>query len=120
MKLNHLDLLVRDVPATTAYLSRYFGLTAQTRPEAPALTIMTDGHGFVLVLQRAEAPSYPEHFHLGFLVDEPEAVRELQSRARADGAAVSDVIENGRGTMIYFTAPDGYAIEVSCQRVRWA
>lgn len=120
MKLNHLDLLVRDVPATVAYLTRYFGLTARTKPDSPALAVMTDGQGFVLVVQHCEQPSYPGHFHFGFLVDDPESVRSLQARARADGVEVSEVIENGRGTMIYFTAPDGYNVEVSCQRVRWA
>ena len=36
------------------------------------------------------------------------------------GVDVSDVIVNGRGTMIYFTAPEGYRIEVSCQRSNFA
>jgi catechol 2,3-dioxygenase-like lactoylglutathione lyase family enzyme len=118
MKLNHLDLQVRDVPASIAYFERYFGLTLRTKPDSKALAVLTDGHGFVLVLQRA-APAedrYPEGFHLGFLVDDVESVRALQARASDGGADVSDVIVNGRGTMIYFTAPEGYRIEVSCQR----
>jgi catechol 2,3-dioxygenase-like lactoylglutathione lyase family enzyme len=120
MKLNHLDLLVRDVPATVAYFERYFGLTALTKPTSPELAILGDGHGFVLVLQHHEEPRYPGHFHLGFLVDDAETVRALQARARADGADVSDVIVNGRGTLLYFQAPDGYRVEVSCQNRRWA
>lgn len=119
MRLNHLDLLVRDVPATVAYFTRYFGLSARTRADAPSLAVLTDDHGFVLVLQRSAQPAYPEGFHLGFLLDDPAEVRALQARARADGAEVSDVIENGRGTLSYFTAPDGYRVEVSCQHARW-
>jgi catechol 2,3-dioxygenase-like lactoylglutathione lyase family enzyme len=53
------------------------------------------------------------------LLDDPDEVRALQARARADGAVVSDVIVNGRGTIVYFTAPEGYRVEVSCQRVRF-
>jgi len=34
------------------------------------------------------------------------SVRALHARALADGAAVSDIIVNGRGTMIYLTAPE--------------
>jgi catechol 2,3-dioxygenase-like lactoylglutathione lyase family enzyme len=119
MRLNHLDLLVRDVPGSVAYFQRYFGLTPRTRSDAPSFAILSDGEGFVLVLQHAEAPVYPDGFHLGFLVDDVHSVRTLQERGRADGAEVSDVIVNGRGTMIYFQAPDGYRVEVSCQHVRW-
>jgi catechol 2,3-dioxygenase-like lactoylglutathione lyase family enzyme len=120
MRLNHLDLPVRDVPATIAYFERYFGLTARTKSDSKALAVLTDGHGFVLVLQRhQDERGYPEGFHLGFLLDDPDEVRALQARARADGVEVSDVIVNGRGTIVYFTAPEGYRVEVSCQRVRF-
>jgi catechol 2,3-dioxygenase-like lactoylglutathione lyase family enzyme len=122
MKLNHLDLLVRDVPASIVYFERYFGLTALTKKDSKALAVLGDGHGFVLVLQHQEDPGagYPDGFHLGFLVDDTDSVRALQARARADGIEVSDVIVNGRGTMVYFTAPEGYRVEVSCQRRNFA
>jgi catechol 2,3-dioxygenase-like lactoylglutathione lyase family enzyme len=118
MQLNHLDLQVRDVPASIAYFARWFGLELRTNPGSKAIAVLTDGHGFVLVLQRAAEGEdrYPEGFHLGFLLDDAESVRALQARAREGGAEVSDVIVNGRGTMVYFTAPEGYRIEVSCQR----
>lgn len=117
MKLNHIDLIVRDVQHTAAYFSQYFGLKLLSNPNSPAIAILGDGAGFVLVLQRAKAgATYPEGFHVGFLVDSVEQVRALQARARAAGAEVSDVIADGRGTHSYFTAPDGYYVEVSCQR----
>jgi len=121
MKLNHLDLQVHDVPRAIAFFEGYFGLRVQSNPTSPALAILTDGQGFVLVLQRAERleDSYPEGFHLGFLVDSPEEVRALHARAAADGVPVSDVIVNGLGTMIYFTAPEGYRVEVSYQKKRF-
>jgi hypothetical protein len=82
---------------------------------------MTDTGGFVLVLQRSkQAERYPDGFHVGFLLDDVESVRALHARAVADGTPVSEVIVNGRGTMIYLTAPEGYYVEVSCQRQRFA
>jgi len=117
MHLNHLDLQVRDVSATRLFFERYFGFETQSNPTSPALVIMTDESGFVLVLQRsATAERYPEGFHLGFLLSNEETVRALHARARADGIPVSEVIVNGRGTMIYLTAPEGYFVEVSCQK----
>ncbi len=121
MKLNHLDLQVQDVAATSAFFERYFGLQTRSNPGSPALVILTDSAGFVLVLQRSRQPQrYPEGFHLGFLLDDTESVRALHARAVADGTPVSDVIVNGRGTIIYLTAPEGYYVEVSCQTHRFA
>jgi catechol 2,3-dioxygenase-like lactoylglutathione lyase family enzyme len=83
--------------------------------------ILTDEAGFVLVLQRASEPHrYPEGFHLGFLLDDVASVRVLHERAKNDGVPVSDIIVNGRGTIVYLTAPEGYYVEVSCQRHRFA
>jgi len=121
MKLNHLDLHVQDVNATAAFFERYFGLTIRSNPQSSALVILTDESGFVLVLQRAKASErYPEGFHLGFLLDDVPSVLAVHARAVADGVAVSDVIVNGRGTMVYLTLPDGYHVEVSCQKHRYA
>lgn len=120
MKLNHLDLQVHDVARTTRFFERYFGLRLQSSASSTALAILTDQSAFVLVLQRSKAADrYPEGFHVGFLLDDEAAVRALHARALADGAVVSDVIVNGRGTMIYLTAPEGYCVEVSCQKHRF-
>lgn len=120
MQINHLDLQVQDVTRTSQFFERYFGLQIQSNPSSPALVIMTDQAGFVLVLQRSKtAERYPEGFHVGFLLDDVESVRALHARAVADGTPVSEVIVNGRGTMIYLTAPEGYYVEVSCQRHRF-
>jgi catechol 2,3-dioxygenase-like lactoylglutathione lyase family enzyme len=121
MRLNHLDLPVRDVPANVAFLERFFGLRLQAKKPSQGLAILSDGEGFVLVLQKREggADIYRDHLHIGFLVEDAERVRELQARARAEGVEVSDVIVNGRGTMAYFVAPDGFRVEVACQRVRF-
>jgi catechol-2,3-dioxygenase len=120
MKINHLDLQVHDVARTSQFFERYFGLQIQSNPSSAALVIMTDQHGFVLVLQRSPVTErYPEGFHLGFLLDDVDSVRALHARAVADGLQVSDVIVNGRGTMIYLTAPEGYFVEVSCQKHRF-
>jgi catechol 2,3-dioxygenase-like lactoylglutathione lyase family enzyme len=120
MNINHLDLQVADVNASARFFARYFGLVIRSNPSSPALVILTDDSGFVLVLQRAEGNlAYPPGFHLGFLVDEVADVRALHARAVADGLPVSDLVVNGRGTMIYLTAPEGYFVEVACQNHRF-
>lgn len=121
MKLNHLDLQVSDVSRSAEFFERYFGLCIRSNPGSPTLVIMTDEAGFVLVLQRAKLTGrYPEGFHLGFLLDDVADVHALHALAKRDGTSVGDVIVNGRGSMVYLTAPDGYYVEVSCQNHKFA
>ena len=118
MKLNHLDLQVSDVPAAARYFERYFDLEVRSNRESKAIAILGDREGFVLVLQRFKAAgeAYPNGFHVGFVVDDVDTVRRVHSLVKAGGVRVSDVIENGRGTMIYCDGPDGILVEVSCAK----
>jgi catechol 2,3-dioxygenase-like lactoylglutathione lyase family enzyme len=120
MRLNHLDLQVDDVPATAAFLERYFGLTIHGNRTSPAIIILSDDGGFTLVVQRRKraGEAYPEGFHIGFLVDGENTVRQQHARMVADGVACSDVFVNHRGTMFYLTAPGGITVEVGHRPVR--
>lgn len=116
MKLNHLDLQVSNVQESVLFFERFFDLTLTSSRTSTAIAFLTDGEGFVLVLQRADAPVYPEGLHLGFLVADPSIVHRIQERAREGGLDVSDVETNNRGVMMYCRAPDGYSVEVSYRR----
>jgi catechol 2,3-dioxygenase-like lactoylglutathione lyase family enzyme len=120
LKLNHLDLQVSDVQASVLFFERSFGLALQSSRASPALAVLSDGEGFTLVLQRRKNDDerYPEGFHFGFLVDDIETVVAFHTRAREQGLDVSDVIKNGRGTLVYCRAMDGIVVEVSCHRAR--
>ena len=117
LRLNHLDLQVSDVQAHVAFFER-FGLVLRTNRTSPALAIMGDEAGFVLVLQRRKHPDerYPEGFHVGFLVDDVGTVQTLHARLADGGLSLSPVETNNRGTMTYCRAPDGWSVEVSCRK----
>ncbi|AGC41461.1 hypothetical protein MYSTI_00102 [Myxococcus stipitatus DSM 14675] len=120
MKLNHIDLQVPDVQRTAAFFERYFGFEHTSNRASPAIAILEDGAGLVLVLQRLKRPEekYPEGFHVGFLVDAVETVLAFHARALADGLEVSEVIRNNRGTMVYCQAPGAVLVEVNARPVR--
>jgi catechol 2,3-dioxygenase-like lactoylglutathione lyase family enzyme len=126
MKLNHLDLLVSDVQRTVALFERLFAMRLESSRTSPAIAILTDGDGFTLVLQRMKdaGETYPQDFHFGFLLDDPASVRAFHARATelvAEGrepVTLSEVIENGRGVLVYMQIPDGIMVEVSWQRPR--
>jgi len=121
VKLNHLDLQVADVQRSVLLFEQLLGLRLDSSRASPALAILSDGAGFTLVLQRRknEADAYADGFHLGFLLDDVEAVRSFHGRAKESGIVeVSEVIENGRGVLVYLRTWDGLLIEVSWQRLR--
>jgi catechol 2,3-dioxygenase-like lactoylglutathione lyase family enzyme len=117
MKLNHLDLQVPDVVETAAFFARHFGFTIVSNPTSPAIIILQGEDDFSLVLQRRQGTtSYPEGFHIGFLVDEVAAVHAQHERLRAAGAQPGPVRENNRGVMFYLQAPGDVLVEISCRR----
>jgi lactoylglutathione lyase len=116
VKLNHLDLQVTDVSAFTQFLVAHFDLQALTRPGSPKLAVLTDGAGFTLVLQHAEAAGDPGATglgHIGFLVDAPADVHAHHARLRAAGVEISVVSTDARGTRCYLRA-HGVLIEIGC------
>lgn len=118
MKLNHLDLQFADVPAAATFFIAHFGFTPVTRRDSPALVVLDDGDGFTLVLQRRKRDdeSYPEGFHVGFIVDDPATVRARREALAAAGLRVGPVETNGRGTQCYLHGPEELLVEVSCRR----
>lgn len=115
MKLNHLDLQTSDVPALTRFLVDHFAFHAITRLDSPKLAVLTDGHGFTLVLQRcAETERYPDGFHIGFLVDDPADVVARHAALTTAGITVSEVSRDARGTRCYCHGPAGLLVEVGC------
>jgi len=116
MKLNHIDLQVPDVQEAAAFFERWLGFAHTSNRASPAIAILRGEGDFTLVLQkRAEGESYPESFHVGFLLDEESGVLDFHARARAAGLSISDVQRNGRGTLTYLRGPGDLLIEVSCR-----
>ncbi len=116
MNLNHLDLQVVDVVAAVEFFTRHFQLVPRTRTDSPAVVILGDDAGFTLVLQRRADVSYPEGFHIGFIVDDPQEVYLRRAALAAAGLQVSEVDVNGRGPTCYCRGPSGVLVEVSSRK----
>jgi hypothetical protein len=115
VKLNHLDLQVADVPALARFLVHHFDVRPITRLDSPALVVLTDDCGFTLVIQRKkyDTDTYPDRFHIGFLLDTPAEVGAQHARLTAAAIAVSPVTTDARGTRCYCHAP-GVLVEIGC------
>lgn len=113
MKLNHINLTVSDVPKTSAFLEKYFGL--KPIPNGPAnanMALLFDDNSMVINVMKGADASYPETFHVGFIQESDERVNEIHQRLKDDGFEVeAPRIFHGSWTF-YFQSPGGFLIEV--------
>jgi lactoylglutathione lyase len=113
MKLNHLSLTVTDVQGARRFLERYFGLRSMEGTKDDDTFIgMLDGRGFVLTLMEAAEVEYPDAFHVGFLEESEERVREVEQRLKDDGFEPTARRESGGGLDLYYLAPGGFTIQL--------
>jgi catechol 2,3-dioxygenase-like lactoylglutathione lyase family enzyme len=112
MKVNHLHLMVPDVPAASAFFEKYFELRKASGNAG--LTVLLDDGGFVLTLMKLNARSsktYPENFHVGFFLDSEAKVDSLHERMSADGFQVPEP-RREHAYSFYVNAPGGFLVEV--------
>ena len=118
MKLNHLDLPVPDVAATAAFFQQYFGFHRHDNRGDGSMAILVGEGGFVLILNRlgeGDTGAYPKSFHVGFLLDSDDAVREVHaSLSGGPPAEPPGPMSHSYGAFVFFCrAPGNILIEVS-------
>lgn len=119
MRLNHLNLCVRDLSEAKDLFQNLFDFEVEQQ-KGDAILVMNDRCGFTLVLSNpqafgGEAPVYPEGYHVGFIVDTPEEVDRFCDRLTAASMHDGTRPRNIRGGYsLYFTALGGILFEVTC------
>jgi hypothetical protein len=84
MKLNHVNLLVADVPATRDFFEKHFGFHCIAEP-TDANVVLTDNAGLVLTISnfdQADQVTYPKWFHVGFMQDSDDKVDNIYERLK--------------------------------------
>jgi catechol 2,3-dioxygenase-like lactoylglutathione lyase family enzyme len=117
MKLNHINLTVKDVVTTKQFLEKHFGLRSIAGAKAnPGFDVLFDDDELVLTLirtRRGTEVSYPETFHIGFSQPSEERVNEINARLKEDGHDVPPPARMHGSWTFYFTCPGGgFTIEV--------
>ena len=117
MKLNHLNIAVPDVAATRSFFESFFGFRCVETKGQDVLSVLSDDHGFVLILSNFKkelVPEYPRDFHVGFLLrDGVDEVNRLYERMKSSGFEASPP-KNFHGSWgFYVAAPGGFMVEVS-------
>jgi catechol 2,3-dioxygenase-like lactoylglutathione lyase family enzyme len=113
MRVNHLHLMVPDVPAASAFFEKYFAL--RRSGGNAGLTVLLDDSGFVLTLMkmaaRSDVKAYPDNFHVGFFLESEARVDQLNQRMRDDGLDVA-APRRAHAYSYYVSAPGGVMVEV--------
>ncbi|SEN55792.1 Catechol 2,3-dioxygenase [Mucilaginibacter gossypiicola] len=120
IKLNHVNLPVTDVIASAKFFEQYFNFKCTDIKGNNMLAVMEGEDGFILVLMadtfnRNGNNSYPDAFHIGFLVESHEQVAEVFERLKEGGIDMSHppgALRGGYG--FYFNAPGNILTEVTC------
>ena len=127
MRLNHLDLHVPDVAATSDFFIRHLGLRLVEMRGAGGLAILEDDAGLELVVSRPiekfggadQLALGAVTYHIGFMLPERRDVDLLHEALLADGAALSGPPQAMRGGWLFYcTAPGGILVEIGCRGPR--
>ena len=112
MNINHLHLKVASVDRAAAFYERCFGL----RPHVTHgdILFMRDQAGMDLALAPSAEPVAPAAwFHLGFRLDDAEAVARLYDRLVEAGVTIRQPLIHEEDLVSFRCAdPDGYGVEV--------
>ncbi|MCW3084844.1 MAG: glyoxalase/bleomycin resistance/extradiol dioxygenase family protein [Bacteroidetes bacterium] len=114
MKLNHLNLIVTDVAAAVGFFETYFDFKCTLTKGDNVIAILegTDNFTLVIMTQKQGEVSYPQNFHIGFMLETKEEVEVLHEKLKSSTIPLPGEpakIRNSYGFYFHF---DGIMIEV--------
>lgn len=126
--VNHLALVTSDMDATVRFYAGVLGmrLVATTMAGPMRHYFFEIGAGNTVAffeiadMERFEKPAgappppFPIQFdHLSFDVPDEDGLEALRARLQAHGSEVTEVVDHGFVRSVYFTDPNGIALEAS-------
>ena len=117
MRLNHLNLPVQDVGRALAFFETFFGFKCIEIKGDALVAILHGTDGFLLVLMSAAmakdgSSAYPDAFHIGFMLDDADAIEALYQQLLAGGIVVGRAPAKIRGSFGFYFYFETILIEV--------
>jgi catechol 2,3-dioxygenase-like lactoylglutathione lyase family enzyme len=121
MRMNHLDLHVPDVAATSDFLVQQFGLILHEMRGVNGLAILNDKAGLEIVISKPiekfggsdQLKLGANTYHIGFMLPEKDAVNRLYDTLKQSGAELWSEPQAIRGDWLFYClAPGRILIEV--------
>ncbi len=126
--VNHLALVTPDMDATVRFYHGVLGMplvtTLMAGPMRHYFFEIAPGNT-VAFFEVADAETFDKGAggpaphpvqldHLSFNLADEDALAQLQSRIKAAGSEVTEIVDHGVMKSVYFTDPNGIALEASC------
>jgi catechol 2,3-dioxygenase-like lactoylglutathione lyase family enzyme len=113
--VKHLALSVGDQERSRSFYETYLGFGAEpARRYDDDVLMLYDDQGFALALGPFGTPSdLPRFLHFGKSLEDPDAVKKLAERLRADGVEIVEEWDEPSYVSVKFRDPDGYVVEMA-------
>lgn len=102
MKLNHINIVVTDIPEAINLFEKHFGFNCmQNRKDA--IAVLTNSDEFALVLwssklNKDHSVHYPQNFHIGFYQPDPESVMAIYNKLQREAVVFESEPKKIRNT----------------------
>jgi catechol-2,3-dioxygenase len=114
MKLNHINLVVANVADTIKLFETYFGFKCTDIKGDNVIAILKGADDFTLVIMTDKngVPTYPDAFHIGFMLDSEEKVTQSYNHLKNGGITVGQEPRKIRDSFGFYFNFDNIMIEV--------
>lgn len=114
MKLNHINLVVSNVAAATHLFETYFNFKCTDKKGDNIITILKGADNFTLVIMTNKDGkiTYPGAFHIGFMLEDAEAVTGIFEKLKTGGVNVEQEPGKIRDSFGFYFNFDNIMIEV--------
>ncbi|PQA54979.1 VOC family protein [Siphonobacter curvatus] len=117
MKLNHINIVVTDVPQAIHLFENQLGFKCiVNRKDRMAVLTNTDEFALVLwsaQLNKEQTVHYPENFHIGFYQPDREAVIAIYEKLQGEAVTFESEPKQIRNTFGFYFHFDHLMIEIS-------
>ncbi len=118
MKLNHINLPVKDVAAAREFFETYFGFKTVDAKLNDTLSVLKGEDGFTLVVMSEKLNqngnnAYPDAFHIGFFQSTDEEVNAMYARLKTGGIHLEQEPQLIRKTFGFYFRYQDVLIEIA-------
>lgn len=114
MKLNHINLVVSNVAKAIILFETYFNFKCTDIKGDNIVAILKGANDFTLVVMpdKNGQATYPEAFHIGFILENTNAVTDTYEKLKSGGIAVGQEPRKIRDSFGFYFNFDTLMIEV--------
>ena len=114
MKLNHLNLVVSNIPAAIHFFETFFNFKCIAIKGDNVIAILKGSEDFTLVIMadKNDNASYPKAFHIGFMQESKEEVCKIYDQLKNAGMPLGEEPKKIRDSFGFYFHFENLMIEV--------